>query len=44
LGAEGLVDTEQALFGGVWSPEVDTAGRDARGQSAYAGYGHNCSD
>jgi len=44
LGAKGFVDTEQALFGGVWSPEVDTAGCDARGQSACAGYGRNRSD
>lgn len=44
LGAEGLVDTEQALLGSVWSPEVDPAGRDARGQSARAGHGRDRSD
>lgn len=38
MGAEGLVDTEQALFRGVRSLETDTAGRDARGQGARAGH------
>lgn len=44
LDAKGLMDTEQALLWGVWSPEVDTAGRDAREQSARAGHGRNRSD
>lgn len=44
MGAEGLVDTEQALFRSVWSSEIDTAGRDARGPSARAGHGRNRAD
>lgn len=44
MGAKGLVDTEQALFGGIWSLEADTAGRDARGQGTRAGYGRNRSE
>lgn len=42
MDAEGLVDTEHTLFRGLRSLEVDTAGRDARGQSTRAGYGRDC--
>lgn len=44
MGAKGLVDTEQALLRGVRSLEADTAGRDARGPGARAGYGRNRSE
>lgn len=41
MGAESLVDTEQALFRGVRSVEIDIAGRNARGQGARAGHRRN---
>lgn len=41
MDAESLVDTEHALFWALWSVEVDTAGRDERGQSTRVGYGRD---
>lgn len=41
MGAEGIVDTKQALFRRLRSPEVDTAGRDTCGQGARAGHGRD---
>jgi len=39
--AEGFVDTQHALFRSLWSLEVDTAGRDTRGQNTRIGYGRD---
>lgn len=44
MGAEGFLDTEQALLGGVRPPEADTAGRDAGGPGARPGHGRDRSD
>lgn len=41
MDAEGLMDTEHALFWPLWSLEVDTAERDGRGQSTRIGYGRD---
>lgn len=44
VGAKGIVDTEQALFGGVRPLEVDTARRVASRQSARARHRRNRSE